>query len=87
LLSGCGGYVAFEVDTAPRGAKVYVDGEFRGVTPTSVMVFPTSGHVQVTLELLNFKPMAWGNVDMHPSEAGAIEAARSYLWNLKPRRH
>ena len=86
FLSGCGGYVAFEVDTIPQGAKVYVNDEFQGTTPTDVLLFSTSGRTRVTLELLNYKPMSWTNVDMHETEQQARDRARSYLWNLSPRR-
>jgi hypothetical protein len=36
---------AISIDSVPSGAKVYVDGQLRGTTPTSVMMDKTlSGH-------------------------------------------
>lgn len=36
-----GGTQAISIDSVPSGAKVYVDGQLRGTTPTSVMMDKT----------------------------------------------
>lgn len=59
LAAGCGGLVALDVDSTPQGAKVFVDDELIGTTPTGVVLLrPSEERLAVTLELLNHKPVA-----------------------------
>jgi hypothetical protein len=89
LLAGCGGYVALEVDSDPQGARVYMDGELVGQTPTGVITRHVSEDTfSVTLELLNYKPKALyvttGTTHGTPEEAEA-ENLRRYSFTLDPR--
>ncbi len=45
----------FEVTSTPPGARVFVDHEFRGVTPTSVSGLARGGH-QLTVDLKGYEP-------------------------------
>jgi hypothetical protein len=84
-LAGCSSYVAFDVDTRPQGASVFVGYDYRGRTPTKLMIEDASRPVSVTIELLNHKGRSWIVPGQYGSEAEAREKAIHYLWDMPPR--
>lgn len=89
LATGCGGLVAFKVDSEPRGAKVYLDNEeLVGVTPTELIYRRTTEpSVPVTIELLNYKPLTFlvPSQVTYETEEEAEARAPDYRFILQPR--
>jgi hypothetical protein len=48
---------SYQIDSAPQGAEVYLDGQFIGESPVTITVYPTSppGHT-ITLSLAGYQP-------------------------------
>ncbi len=89
LLTGCGGYVAFAVDSIPQGANVFVGSQQIGTTPMKTITWQTTEpSVPVTLELMNHKPMTFlvpAQVTFETEEL-AREKAYDYRFVLQERR-
>jgi hypothetical protein len=59
LVSGCGSTRIVDIDTIPTGASIYVDGEKKGVTRSSVPVdFGSSARVFIQIVKHRYKPIS-----------------------------
>jgi hypothetical protein len=59
IAAGCGSVRVVDIDTTPTGASIYVDGEKKGVTRSSVPVdFGKSRRVLIQIIKHRYKPIS-----------------------------
>lgn len=59
LAAGCGSVHVVDIDTTPTGASIYVDGEKKGITRSSVPVdFGSSQRVLIQIVKHRYKPIS-----------------------------